>query len=114
MNSKLPVNVDIQDIWQKDKDHVIHPWTDFTTFKEEGSLIMSKGENVFVYDIHGNKYLDGIGGLWCVNVGYGRRKLRMQYLHKLWNFHISRHLVIKLLRQRLNWRLNWLSMHQKA
>ncbi|WP_026056443.1 hypothetical protein, partial [Acinetobacter johnsonii] len=53
MNSKLPVNVDIQDIWQKDKDHVIHPWTDFTTFKEEGSLIMSKGENVFVYDVYG-------------------------------------------------------------
>ena len=75
MNSKLPVNVDIQDIWQKDKDHVIHPWTDFTTFKEEGSLIMSKGENVFVYDIHGNKYLDGIGGLWCVNVGYGRQEI---------------------------------------
>lgn len=75
MNSKLPVESDIQDIWQKDKDHVIHPWTDFSTFQDEGSLIMSKGENAYVYDAHGNKYLDGIGGLWCVNIGYGRKEI---------------------------------------
>lgn len=75
MNSKLAVDTDIQAIWQKDKDHVIHPWTDFSTFKDEGSLIMSKGENVYVYDANGNKYLDGIGGLWCVNVGYARKEI---------------------------------------
>ncbi len=75
MNSKLPVAIDIQEIWQKDKDHVIHPWTDFSTFQDEGSLIMSKGENAYVYDAHGNKYLDGIGGLWCVNIGYGRKEI---------------------------------------
>lgn len=78
MNSKLDIKskaTDIEDIWQKDKDHVIHPWTDFSTFKEQGSLIMSKGENVYVYDAEGNKYLDGIGGLWCVNVGYGRKEI---------------------------------------
>ncbi len=29
-------NYDTEDIRRKDRDHIIHPWTDFSTFKEEG------------------------------------------------------------------------------
>lgn len=65
-------NYDTRDIWQKDVDHHIHPWTDFSTFKETGSLIVAESEESYIYDSEGNKYLDGIGGLWCVNIGYGR------------------------------------------
>ncbi len=64
-----------EDIWQKDKDHHVHPWTDFSTFKEKGSLILADADGAYVYDSAGNKYLDGIGGLWCVNVGYGRTEI---------------------------------------
>lgn len=66
---------DPREIWQKDKDHHIHPWTDFTTFKEKGSMVMTDAEGAYVYDSAGNRYLDGIGGLWCVNVGYGRKEI---------------------------------------
>ena len=57
---------------QKDKDHFIHPWTDFSTFKEEGSVVMADSDGAYVIDSEGNRFLDGIGGLWCVNIGYGR------------------------------------------
>ncbi len=64
-----------QDIWQKDKDHFIHPWSEFQSFKKDGSLVVERGSGSFVEDIDGNKYLDGIAGLWCVNIGYGRTEL---------------------------------------
>lgn len=66
---------ELQQIWQQDKDHHIHPWTDFATFKDEGAMVISQAEGGYVYDGTGRKYLDGIGGLWCVNVGYGRTEI---------------------------------------
>ncbi len=65
----------ITEIWKKDKEHHIHPWTDFATFKDEGAMILAHSEGCYVFDAEGNKYLDGIGGLWCVNVGYGRKEI---------------------------------------
>ena len=56
---------DTQDIWQKDKDHFVHPWTDLADFKEKGSLVVAESEGACIYDSDGNKFLDGIGGLWC-------------------------------------------------
>ncbi len=66
---------DSQEIWEKDKNHHLHPWTDFATFKDRGSLILADANGAYVSDTQGNTYLDGIGGLWCVNVGYGRREI---------------------------------------
>lgn len=64
-----------KELWQKDRDHNIHPWTNFASFKEEGSLVMSHAEGPYVYDSDGNQFIDGIGGLWCVNIGYGREEM---------------------------------------
>ena len=66
---------DVNEIWQKDHDHFLHPWQIFDTFAKDGSLVMERAEGVYVYDAHGRRYLDGIGGLWCVNVGYGREEI---------------------------------------
>jgi putrescine---pyruvate transaminase len=67
--------VDPQEIWRKDRDHFLHPWTHFDSFKKEGSLVMGRGEGAYVFDLAGKRYLDGIGGLWCVNMGYGREEI---------------------------------------
>lgn len=66
---------DTREIWRKDRDHYIHPWTDFSEFKETGSNVFAESDGAYIYDSEGNRYLDGIGGLWCVNVGYGRREI---------------------------------------
>jgi adenosylmethionine-8-amino-7-oxononanoate aminotransferase len=66
---------DTQSIWRKDRDHNIHPWTDFASFKDQGSMVMSHSDGVYVFDSDGNRYIDGIGGLWCVNIGYGNEEM---------------------------------------
>ena len=69
--SRTNFSYDTEDLWRKDRDHLVHPWTDFATFKDEGSLILAESEGAYVLDSEGRRYLDGIGGLWCVNIGYG-------------------------------------------
>jgi adenosylmethionine-8-amino-7-oxononanoate aminotransferase len=67
--------LDAQDIWRKDRDHFIHPYTDFSTFKEEGSHIISRAKGAYITDSDGKQIIDGIGGLWCVNIGHGREEM---------------------------------------
>ncbi|CAN7355666.1 aminotransferase [Variovorax sp. LjRoot178] len=62
-------------VWQQDRDHVIHPWQNMPGFQAEGALIMNAAQGVYVYDAAGKRYLDGMGGLWCVNMGYGREDI---------------------------------------
>lgn len=66
---------DIQQLWQQDKDHFVHPFTDFSAFHDEGCDIIERSEGVHVFDAKGRKYLDGIAGLWCVNIGHGRTEM---------------------------------------
>ena len=73
MSTKHHYNTEV--LWRQDLDHYIHPWTDFSTFKEEGSLIMAESEGAYVIDSQGNRYIDGIGGLWCVNIGYANEEM---------------------------------------
>ncbi len=76
LNKQLGNNrFDAADLWQKDHDHFLHPWTHFDSFKKDGSLIITEGEGVYIKDINGKRYLDGLGGMWCVNVGYGRNEM---------------------------------------
>ncbi|MDX1786086.1 MAG: aminotransferase [Roseovarius sp.] len=63
------------DTWTADRDHLLHPYTDFSTFHEEGSQIIESASGMHVIDSDGNKLLDGIGGLWCVNIGHGRQEM---------------------------------------
>ncbi len=66
---------DTQSLWKKDHDHFIHPYTNFQKFGKEGSVIFAEGKDHFVYDSDGKEYLDGIAGLWCVNIGHGRQEI---------------------------------------
>jgi putrescine---pyruvate transaminase len=61
--------------WQKDYDHFLHPWTHFDSFKRDGSLVIREAQGAYLTDAAGKRYLDGIGGLWCVNIGYGRKEM---------------------------------------
>ncbi len=64
-----------QEVWDKDRQHFLHPWTHFESFNKDGSLVMNEANGAYVTDIHGKRYLDGIGGIWCVNIGYGREEI---------------------------------------
>ncbi|WP_026988687.1 aspartate aminotransferase family protein [Fodinicurvata fenggangensis] len=60
-----------------DVRHHLNPFSDYKTLKarDGGSRIIVRGEGVYLYDSDGQQILDGMAGLWCVNVGYGREEL---------------------------------------
>ncbi|MGY5450958.1 aspartate aminotransferase family protein [Agarivorans sp. MS3-6] len=62
-------------IQQQDSAHCLHPFTNFKELNEKGAKVIERGEGIFVYDSEGNKLLDAMAGLWCVNLGYGRQEL---------------------------------------
>ncbi len=62
--------------WQAlDRQHYLHPFTDAQALHEFGTRIITRADGVWLWDSDGNKILDGMAGLWCVNIGYGRREL---------------------------------------
>jgi putrescine aminotransferase len=58
-----------------DAQHYMHPFTDHAALKEKGVRVMVRGDGIYLWDSEGNKSLDGMSGLWCVNVGYGRTRI---------------------------------------
>ena len=55
-----------------------HLWMHFTrhgAFEDSEVPIISRGEGCYVYDEHGNRYLDGLSALFCVNAGHGRTEI---------------------------------------
>ena len=63
------------DLQELDKDHYLHPFTDHKELHEKKSRIITRADGVYIYDADGNKILDGMSGLWCVNSGYGRDEM---------------------------------------
>ncbi|MDB5930402.1 MAG: aminotransferase, partial [Polaromonas sp.] len=67
--------VDTALIQALDSKHFLHPFTDFKDLATRGARVITKAENIYVWDSEGHKILDAMSGLWCVNVGYGREEL---------------------------------------
>jgi len=70
-----PEKYSAKQIWEMDKKHFIHPYTDFSSFSEEGSQVISNANGMYITDADGRSYLDAIAGLWCVNIGHGRKEM---------------------------------------
>ena len=58
-----------------DAAHHLHPFTDHKDLRAAGSRMIVAADGPFIRDSEGNEILDGMAGLWCVNVGYGREEL---------------------------------------
>ncbi len=62
--------------WQAaDTAHYLHPFTDFKALASKGSRVITRADNIYLWDSEGAKILDAMSGLWCVNVGYGQQDL---------------------------------------
>ena len=58
-----------------DAAHHMHPFTDNSALAQKGARIMKSAQGVWLTDTEGHKIIDGMAGLWCVNIGYGRKEL---------------------------------------
>ncbi|GAA4115656.1 aspartate aminotransferase family protein [Aminobacter aganoensis] len=68
-------NYSLKQLQQIDAAHHLHPFTDHKELRDIGSRMITRAEGPFIYDSEGTELLDGMAGLWCVNVGYGRTEL---------------------------------------
>jgi len=69
------MNEELKSLQQKDKDHHLHPFTDHLQLSEKGTRVITRGDGVYIWDSEGHQILDAMSGLWCVNLGYGRKEL---------------------------------------
>ncbi len=66
---------DTKAIQALDSAHFIHPFTDHGDLATRGARVITRADNIHVWDSEGNRILDAMSGLWCVNAGYGRKEL---------------------------------------
>ncbi|MGR3624344.1 aminotransferase class III-fold pyridoxal phosphate-dependent enzyme [Pseudophaeobacter sp.] len=86
---------DIHDILQQD-DHLIQSFADLHGLKAQGArTVITRAKGAYVYDSAGSELIDGIGGLWCVNIGHGHPEMitaiteqlqRLDYYSTFYNF----------------------------
>jgi len=58
-----------------DAAHHMHPFTAGSELAQKGARVITRADGVYLHDSDGNEILDGMAGLWCVNIGYGRSEL---------------------------------------
>ena len=63
------------DLADADQKHLLHPQTNIADLLAEGPKIMESGQGIRITDVTGQQLIDGLAGLWCVNVGYGREEI---------------------------------------
>ena len=67
--------MDLSALQALDAAHHLHPFCDNAALAAKGTRILTRGEGVYVWDADGNRLLDAFAGLWCVNIGYGRKSM---------------------------------------
>ena len=68
-------NHSLEQLQAIDAAHYLHPFTDHKDLRAAGSRMITRANGSFIYDSEGHEILDGMAGLWCVNIGYGRKEL---------------------------------------
>ena len=66
---------DLSRLSRSDAELLLHPASSIAGLLEQGPQMMHKARGCVIEDKNGHRYLDAVGGLWCVNVGYGRQEL---------------------------------------
>lgn len=84
MNAK---ELTYQELAELDKKHFMHPTSPIQQQQENGpAYIFTKGDGIYLEDVHGKKVIDGMSSLWNVNIGHGRKELgiaAMEQMNKL-------------------------------
>ena len=69
-------NLNIEELVVADNAHHFHPFTDHKHLHETGGVrVITQAKGVHIWDGNGNRLFDAMAGLWCVNIGYGRKEL---------------------------------------
>ena len=70
-----PPAIDVSAAGRRDIAHHLHPYTQLRQLEQDGPLVITGGDGVFVIDEHGQRYLEGMAGLWCASLGFSEPRL---------------------------------------
>ncbi|MEM7238826.1 MAG: hypothetical protein AAF501_13535, partial [Pseudomonadota bacterium] len=76
----------------RDIEALLHPYTNANTHRQVGAHLIDRGEGIYVFDEAGNRYIEGMSGLWCAGLGFGDHELietAQEQLAKLPYYHLS-------------------------
>ena len=59
----------------RDAAHHLHPYTNLRALEKDGPLVITRGEGIYVHDIDGKSYIEGLSGLWCAGLGFDNARL---------------------------------------
>ena len=59
----------------RDIAYHLHPYTNAVKQEAEGSLVLTRGKGIYVYDEEGKEYIEGLAGLWCTSLGFNEERL---------------------------------------
>jgi 4-aminobutyrate---pyruvate transaminase len=68
-------SVDTSALSRRDAQYHLHPFTNAVKNAREGGKVMSRGEGIYVFDEHGQQYIEALSGLWSVAVGFSEQRL---------------------------------------
>ena len=72
----MSTSFDLAALRQLDAAHHLHPFTDHVAMHKQGTHVIRSARGCTLVDETGRELLDGLAGLWCVNIGYGRDEIR--------------------------------------
>lgn len=58
-----------------DRMHQIHPWAAMDDWRGYDNMIVDSADGIYIWDAAGKRYIDGPGGMWCTQIGYGRQEM---------------------------------------
>ena len=73
----MKMSEQIDQLKKQDAQYLLHPASSITALLEQGPQIVVSAKGSTIVEADGTELLDAVGGLWCVNAGYGRTELAM-------------------------------------
>ncbi len=58
-----------------DRMHQIHPWAAMDDWRGYDNMMVDTADGIYMWDANGKRYIDGPGGMWCTQIGYGRKDM---------------------------------------
>jgi putrescine---pyruvate transaminase len=65
----------VETLLQWDRSHQLHPWAPMDAWQQYDSMIIDHADGIYLWDGTGRRFIDGTGGMWCVQIGYGQREM---------------------------------------
>ena len=64
-----------EELLEWDRVHQIHPWAAMDDWRGYDNMLIDAAQGIYMWDGNGKRYIDGPGGMWCTQIGYGRKDM---------------------------------------